>query len=330
MTDLTKGEIDATRASLTLDDLRASAERNRQWGRWGEDDEIGTLNHVTPEMIVEAAKLVRKGKCFGLALPFDLNGPQRTGSGTPRFNPVHTMFRSGCDEYSPHAVDRGGFKGADDMVTMPLQCGTQWDGLGHVFYEGKMWNGYDARLVSGLGAAKNGIEKTRDRMTGRGVLLDIPRHLGLPWLPDGYGVGVELIEACAKAEGIKVGKGDFVMVRTGQLDRCLEQGSWGEYAGGDAPGLRFDTLDWLRESDIAALATDTWGFEVRPNEVKNARQPMHWIVIPLIGLTVGEIFRFKDLADDCAEDGVYEFFFCGASLPFTGAVGTPLNPMAIK
>jgi kynurenine formamidase len=319
----------ATRASLPLDDLHASAERNKQWGRWGPDDEIGTLNNVTPQMVADAAKLIRKGKSFGLAMAYDQTGPQKPSPANKRFNPIHVMFRSGVDCCSPHFPPRGIF-GADDMITMPLQCGTQWDALSHIFYYDKMWNGYDAQLVSGFGAAKCGIEKTRDKMVGRGVLLDIPRHLGLPWLPDGYGVSIELLEECAAKQGVSIGPGDFLLVRTGQMERCRAEGEWGNFAGGDAPGLKFETADWLRTKDFAAVATDTWGVEVRPNEIMGINQPLHWIVIPMVGLTLGEMFQMKELAEDCAEDGVYEFFFCGASLPFTGAVGCPLNPMAVK
>ena len=322
-------DVGSTRDSLTVEDLHASAERNRQWGRWGPDDELGTLNNATPRMIADASKLVRKGKAFGLAMNFDSLGPYKTSPKTRRFNPIHVMLRTGADCCSPHMPQVGIF-GADDMVTMPLQCGTQWDALSHVFYYDRMWNGYDARLVTNTGAIKCGIEKTRDRMVGRGVLLDIPRHLGLPWLPDGYGIGTELLDACATRQGVTVGAGDFVIVRTGQMERCQAEGDWGDYAGGDAPGLKFETADWLRAKDIAAVATDTWGVEVRPCEVAEINMPLHWIAIPLIGLSLGEIFQLKDLADDCADDGVYEFFFCAASLPFTGAVGTPTNPMAIK
>ena len=318
----------ATREALDIDDLHAAAERNRQWGRWGPEDELGTLNNVTAQMVAGAATLVRKGKSFGLAMNYDINGPQRTARDNKRFNPVHTFFVTGTDCCSDMSEFRD-IRGADDMITMPLQCGTQWDALSHIFYYDKMWNGFDARLVGTTGAKKCGIEKTRDRFVGRGVLLDIPRYLGVPWLPDGYGIGVELLDACADFQGIAVGAGDFVLVRTGQMERCLLQG-WGTFAGGDAPGLTFATSDWCRRKDIAAVATDTWGVEVRPNEVKGIFQPWHWVVIPMIGLSLGEMFYLKELAEDCATDKVYEFMFVGAALPFTGAVGCPLNPMAIK
>ena len=317
-----------TRARLTIEDLHASAERNRQWGRWGPGDELGTLNHVSRGMVAAAARLVCSGKTFGLAMNYDINGPQRTLKDNKRFNPVHTFFVTGVDCCADMSEFRA-LRGADDMITMPLQCGTQWDALSHIFYYDKMWNGYDARLVRADGAKKCGIETTRDKMVGRGVLLDIPRHLGLPWLPDGYGISVDLLEACAKAQGVAIGTGDFLLVRTGQMERCFQEG-WGTFAGGDAPGMKFETADWCRTQNIAAVATDTWGVEVRPNEVADIFQPWHWIVIPMIGLTLGEMFYLKELAQDCAADGIYEFFFCGAALPFTGAVGCPLNPMAMK
>ena len=133
-----------------------------------------------------------------------------------------------------------------------------------------------------------------------------------------------------KAQGVAIKRGDFVIVRTGQMEQRLQAGEWGGYAGGEAPGLAFETCEWIQKKEIAAICTDTWGCEVRPNETDDASQPWHWIVIPMMGLTMGEIFYLKDLADDCAADKVYEFFFCGPPLPITRAVGSPINPQAIK
>jgi kynurenine formamidase len=313
---------------ITIKEIQATAERVKNWGRWGPDDEIGTLNNISPEDIVNAARLIRRGKVFSLGLNFDNRGPQ-TGLWGNRFNPIHTMLTSGVDAIAGRQ-DSIGIRYADDMVTMPLQCGTQWDALGHIFFGDKMWNGYDAKLVDSSGAQKNGIEKTRDKMAGRGVLLDVARFKGVESLEDGYGIGTEELEDCAKAQGVEVRRGDFVIFRTGQMERCLKTGVWGGYAGGDAPGLRFETADWIRRTDIAAICADTWGCEVRPNESSEASQPWHWVVIPMIGITMGEIFYLKDLAEDCAQDHVYEFFFCGPPLPITGAVGSPINPIAIK
>jgi hypothetical protein len=169
-----------TSKKITRQDLRDAAEKYKNWGKWGPNDEIGTLNYTTPADIIAAAQLVRKGKVISLALNFDHTGPQGAKSSYPamgRTNPIHTMIRTGTDAYSG-VLDKRGIRAADDMVTMPLQCGTQWDGLGHVFYEQYMWNGYDCREVTSAGAQKCGIEKTKHKMVGRGVFLDVARALG--------------------------------------------------------------------------------------------------------------------------------------------------------
>ena len=145
------------------------------------------------------------------------------------------MLTSGTDAVAGRQ-EAIGIRYADDMVSMPLQCGTQWDALGHIFFGEKMWNGYDARLVDSSGAEKNGIEKTHDKMVGRGVLLDIARFKGVDSLKDGDGISAEDLEKCAAAQKVEVRKGDFVIFRTGHMERCLASGEWGGYAGGDAPG----------------------------------------------------------------------------------------------
>jgi kynurenine formamidase len=321
-------DMRVTRALLT-----EYSEKYKNWGRWGPDDEIGTLNYTSPEDIIGAAQLVKKGKTMSLGLNYDQFGPQ--GAKTPypamgRFNPIHMMTRTGTDAYSG-VLDHRGIRGADDLVMMPLQCGTQWDGLGHVFFEDFMWNGYDCREVTTAGAQKAGIEKTKDKMVGRGVFLDMARVKGVDCLDDGYPITcADLDEACEK-QGVEVRQGDYVVLRTGMMDRCLAAGNWDGYAGGDAAGLAFETLDWIYEKKIAGYASDTWGNEVRPCETdENINQPWHWIAIPIMGLTMGEIWNLKDLADDCEDDKVYEFLFVGPALPITGAVGSPCNPLAIK
>src|ERR1700693_1461612 len=297
-----------TARKLTRQDLREAAEKFKNWGRWGPNDEIGTLNYTQAEDIVAAARLVKKGKVISLALNFDNNGPQGAKSKYPslgRINPVHTMLRTGTDAYSG-VLDHRGIRAADDMVVMSLQCGTQWDGLGHVFYENSMWNGYDCREVTSAGAQKCGIEKTKNRMVGRGVFLDVPRAMGKEELDDGYAITSQDLEKTAKAEGVTIKRGDFVIVRTGQMERCQRVGSWDGYPGGDAPGFSFETLEWIHKTEIAAIASDTWGCEVRPNESEEGiNQPWHWITIPIMGMTMGEIFELKELGEDCAGEKGY-------------------------
>jgi kynurenine formamidase len=321
------------RPQVTRKDVDDAAERLKNWGKWGPDDELGTLNYTSAQDIVAAAGLVRKGKVFSLAINLDSKGPQAGKTKFPpvgRFNPVHTMLRTGTDAYSG-VLDARGIRSADDLTILPSQAATHWDGLGHIFYGNHMWNGYDCRTVSSFGAAKAGIEKAKAKMVGRGVLLDVARHVGVERLPDGFAVTSETLSACEAAQRTKIGRGDYLLIRTGQIEEHLASGNWDGYPGGDAPGLAFETLDWLQEREIAALATDTWGVEVRPNESSpDINQPWHWICIPIMGLTMGEIFKLDELATDCAADGTYDFLFVAPVLPVTGAVGSPVNPLAIR
>jgi kynurenine formamidase len=308
--------------------VRETGRQCSNWGKWGPDDELGTLNYITPDLVARAARLARRGAIFSLAIPLDSAGPQINQP--RRFNPIHRMILTGPD-FTTGAVTRpGGVGFADDMVIMALQCATQWDALSHCFLDGKLYNGYDANLVSSAGARKNGIEKLARQIVTRGVLLDVPRVKGVEWLEPGYAITVADLEAAATAHRVTVGTGDALLVRTGQMAMCRARGGWGDYAGGDAPGLAFHTAGWLHGRQVAAVATDTWGMEVRPNEIPDTYQPLHQVLIPHMGMLVGEIFALDELAADCARDGVYEFLLVAPPLPITGAVGTPVNPLAIK
>ena len=197
-----------TEGKLDMGILRETAEKCKNWGKWGPDDEAGTLNYIGADEIIAAAGLIRKGKTFSLGLNFDNKGPQ-SGLWGNRFNPIHTMLATGTDALSGNQ-DEGGIRYADDMVSLPLQCGTQWDALGHIFYDDKMWNGYDAGLVDSNGAQKNGIEKVKDKMVGRGVLLDIAKHVGVEALSVGDAISRSDLDACAEAQGVEVKKGDLL------------------------------------------------------------------------------------------------------------------------
>jgi kynurenine formamidase len=306
-----------------------AAKKLSNWGRWGADDQIGTLNNVTPENIIEAGRLIRKGRVFALGL--SLKEPIQSGLFGGRWNPIHTMLATGTDAKSGNQDDPAPYlRYADDAINMPCQASTQWDALCHVFLHDKMYNGYDAGLVDVRGAKKLGIEHVRDKMVGRGVLLDVARFKGVSSLEDGYAITIDDLNACAAAQKVEVRKGDFVIVRTGQQERCLARKDWSGYAGGNAPGFAFETCYWLRDKDVAAICSDTWGCEVRPNETNEANQPWHWVVIPVLGISMGEIFYLKELAEDCAEDGIYEFFFSAPPLHLPGGAGSPINPQAIK
>jgi kynurenine formamidase len=312
--------------------LAEARRRYRNWGRWGPDDVHGTLNFIDRGKRESAVSLARSGRSFSLAQQFNKDGPQTGARG--RGNPVHTMLGSGLDVAAGIHPDGHGFGSADDVVYMPLQSGTQWDGLGHVYDNKFAWNGRPCEsVVTSAGDIVTGIERQAADFVSRGVLLDAGRVIGGGELPDGFAITEDHLLATIAAQGPSsaVGRGDIVLVRTGQLARCRRRGWWGEYAGGPAPGLSFRTLGWLHRTEIAAAATDTWEFEVRPYEFgEPCCAPLHQIALPNMGLFIGEMFDLDELAADCAGDGNYEFLLIAAPLPITGGVGAPVNPIAIK
>jgi kynurenine formamidase len=311
--------------------IAEAATRYRNWGRWGPDDVLGTVNFIDEAKRRQAAGLVRRGVSISLSQSFDTNGPQK--GWRRRTNPVHTMTDTGTDAAAGKQGFPHGIGGADDVISMPLQCSTQWDGLGHIFDHGMAWNGRRAQdVVTSEGDLVTGIEHLASPVVSRGVLLDVGRAIGDDGeLLDGFAITEEHLTATIEAQGTTstVGRSDIVLVRTGRLTRARREG-WGEYAGGPSPGLSFHTAGWLYRTEIAAIATDTWGFEVRPNEFPDAFQPLHQVVIPNMGLLVGEMWDLDALAEDCAADSVYEFLLAAPPLKITGAVGAPLNPVAVR
>lgn len=310
--------------------LERAAREYCNWGRWGDDDQAGTVNFITAEQVKAAAAGIQRGQVFSLSIDFGEEGPQTGGLG--RFNPKRFLLRDGDDTFSRSLTNLPrGIGGADDIIMLATHGATHWDALAHVHYDSKMWNGYDCREVNSLfGAERNDITNYRDRIVGRAVLLDLPRFLGKQWCEPGEVITGDQLDACAAAQGVQIGRGDIVLVRFGHIAKCRAEGSWGDFAGGDAPGLSFETAGWIFHKEIAAIAADTWGVEVRPNEFQYAYQPWHRVVIPQIGLLVGEMFDLDALADDCASDGRYDMFFCGNPLPVVGSVGGPINPTVIK
>lgn len=312
---------------ITVELLNQYCTDYRNWGLWGADDELGTLNHISPEKIVESAGLVRQGKVFSLQLPLDGNGPQTGAFG--RVNPIHQMVATGTDHVEGAQDWPLGWGVADDTLFLFLQGGTQWDALAHIFHDGLMYNGYDARLVSSTGADKNGIENQKT-VVSRGVLLDIPRVRGVEHLQPGDAITGDDLDAACEHHGVDVGTGDMVLIRTGDMARRRELPGWDGFSAGDSPGLSLLAAPWLADREVAAIATDTWGAEVRPNEIEDSFQPLHLVMVVNMGLFVGEIWYLDELAADCATDGVYEFQLVAPPLVIPRAVGSPLNPQAIK
>ncbi len=303
------------------EDFLELARKVNNWGRWGDDDEVGTLNLITADVVRRGAACITRGEAFPLAIPLSLDGPQ-TGAVRGRINPLKTMVAIN----EPLTGDVGQFCSSDDVVTMGMLAGTHWDALAHVSYDGRLWNGFPASSIGTEGASRGGIDKVR-RLVGRAVLLDVARAKGLDRLEPGYAITADELDATAEAQGVEIRTGDAIVVRTGMTE--TRRGAWGDYNGGPAPGLSLHTAPWLHAHDVAAIATDTWGCEVRPNEI-DLFQPLHVVALVHMGIPFGEIWDLEAIGRDCAEDGVYEFLLSAPTLPITGAAGSPLNALAVK
>lgn len=307
-----------------MERIRALARQLSNWGRWGAEDERGTLNFITPEVVKRAAGLVRRGQVFSLGLSFGADGPQIGQGG--RVNPLHLM--TAVDQKLP-ADYPDAFRYADDVMVFPLQCATQWDSLAHVHYDGQLYNGFPASTTTSAGAARNGIDKVGPGIVSRGVLLDLARVAGVPRLQPGQAIQPDDLEAAERAQGVRVESGDVLLVRTGHLSVFTTDGDRVGYMR-MMPGLGMACAAWLHARQVAAVAADTNSVEVIPFEDPKLPLPLHLLCLRDMGLTLGEMFDLDALADDCASDGVWDFFFSAPPLRITGGIGSPLNPLAIK
>jgi kynurenine formamidase len=226
--------------------------------------------------------------------------------------------------------DPAGVQVADDWISMPLQSGTQWDALSHIAYDGLMYNGYPAGEVSArLGAGRLAVDAMTSRIAGRGVLLDIARLRGVDWLDAGTAIGPAELEAAERAQGVTVGAGDFLLVRTGWWARFLAQGPQ-EWMASE-PGLHFECARWLHDRDVAAVGADNWAVEVLPaSDQQGLLLPLHCILIRDMGMPLAEILDLDALAADCADDRQWSFLFVAPPLHISNAVGSPTTPIAVK
>ncbi len=219
----------------------------------------------------------------------------------------------------------GAFHYADDYIFMPLQAASQWDGLAHVFYDEKMYNGFPSSDVTPHGAHHCSITAMAKGITGRGVLLDIARLKGVEWLEQGYVITPEDLDAAAAAQGVEVRSGDILLFRTGWRRKFIQEQNPVEFMAGE-PGLGIACPEWLSQHEVAVVCSDNWAIEVLPGEIEGELLPVHMILIRDMGMTLGEILDFEELSADCADDGVYEFFFCGPPIKFARARGLADQP----
>jgi kynurenine formamidase len=305
------------------DELKQLAKRVSNWGRWGDDDQRGTLNFITPEAVQRGAAAVRRGVTFPLSIPYNEDGPQ-TGTIPGRINPKHTMIMANA----AFTGDPADFTTSDDLVEMGVQAATHWDALSHVGYEGLLYNNTpDTVVTQEGGAATLGIEHYGPIVT-RGILLDIARLIGVDVFEDNYAIGGDDLAAAEDRAGVSVESGDVLLVRTGQME-WLRRGDKQRF-NDPSPGLGVGAIEYLHDKEVAAVATDTLVFEVWPCEDPAVMLPVHMIDLRDMGLVQGQLWYLDDLAADCASDGVYEFLLAATPLPITHAVGGPVAPTATK
>jgi kynurenine formamidase len=291
-------------------------------GRWGADDQRGTLNLIDAAAIRRGAAAVRQGIAFSLALPFDADGPQ-TGAIPGRDNPTHEMLMVNV----AFTGDPEGFTTSDDRMAMGVQASTHWDALSHVGYGGRLYNDTPDTVVTADGASRLGIDAFGP-VASRGLLLDVARLHGVDHFDDGYPITGDDLDACAAAAGLAVEPGDLVLVRTGHL-HFLRIGEKDRYRT-TSPGLSTKSIEWFHDHDVAGVATDTFVLECFPCEDPKVLLPVHMIHLRDLGLAQGQLWQLDDLAAHCAADGQYDFLLTATPIPLTGGTGGMVAPTAVK
>lgn len=323
--------------------VRKSAPPGSSWGVFGDDDQLGTLNFITPERRAAASRLVKNGKVFALDLPLL---DERISIGW-RTNPKHCILHVGHQEREDKTSGKDdptcGFYDRDDYLDgVWLQGGTQWDGLTHIRHpEYGNYNGFSDDEIHGGPGTKLGVDQwAGDGIIGRGLLLDVYKHLadvGRPYDPlSNYGITPEDLDETAKAQGEEILPGDIIMLRTGWVAHFISMSTEDRQAfiqeGMKAPGLISEerTVAYLWDKQVAAVATDTLGVEHYPSLNPEIRWPLHKMWLPLIGMPLGENWMLDELAEDCAADRRYAVFLVSVPLNVRGGVGTPPNAVALK
>ncbi len=290
------------------------------WGRWGPDDELGTFNLLTPERVAAAAAGVTYGRSISLARP--ITSAPAPDDPAPM---LHLMKASG-----DAAAEVGGSH-ASDWLGLGYHgfAVTHLDAHAHQFFDARMYNGRPAGLVTTRrGAAAGAVGPLAAAApAGRGLLLDVPRALGRRWLEPGEGLGPAELDAIVTAQASPVQPGDIVVVRTGRDPRAAEHGVLDPLADG-SPGLTAAALTWLREHDVALLASDVQADVMTPGGAPHP-MPVHAGALVHLGLPLADNLAVEALAAACAERGRWDFLAVFAPLPLARFTGSPLAPVAV-
>jgi kynurenine formamidase len=302
---VTKEEFDQLFASVS------------NWHRWGRDDQRGTLNLMTPERVLAATALVRRGRSVSLSYLLskvaDIDNPKPM---------LHYMSRLSLGMAGEPTMNED-FIGLDYHGKLV----THVDALCHCAYGGRLYNDVATlEAVTGFGATFGAVTSFEDGIVGRGVLLDMPRQLGIEWVEPGTGLVPAQLEAAAASEGLVVGEGDVLLVRTGHSIRRAKLGPWNPDQV--SAGVDLSCFPWLRARGVAVLGSDA-DTDARPSPVADVHTPAHALALAAMGMPLLDNMDLDRLATTCAEEGRWEFLFVTAPLRVPGGTGSPINPLAI-
>ncbi len=287
------------------------------WGRWGPNDERGTLNYLTPERTRAAAQAVRTGRTVTLALPINtVAGPDNP---KPAQHFMATLGDAGEAEEPRFACDFIGME-------MHGDAHSHIDALCHCIYRGRLYNGVPASSITSRGAAREGMDVLASGIVGRGVLLDIPRLRGVRWLDPGTAVLPDELDAAEAAQGVRLGEGDILLLRTGHHRRRLELGAWN--AAEAKAGLHPSAMLWLHARRVAAFGADGDGDAI-PSPVEAVAYPIHTLGMNAMGMPFLDSLQFEDLVEACEAEGRWAFLIVVAPLRLVGGTGSPVNPIAV-
>lgn len=280
------------------------------WGRWGKDDQRGTLNLITPEKRKAALRLARDGVSVSLAHTVD----KEQAADSPRpLGQQMTLDNAG------HAMDLYTIWYHGSVIT-------HIDSLCHYSFEGKIYNGFDrSRIAQGPGCVQNGVEHQKDGIMTRGVLVDLPRMKNVPYLEPGTAVYPSDLEAWEKFANVKIGSGDAVFLRTGRWARRADKGPWN--VAREAAGWHASVIPWLKQRDIALLGNDAVN-DVQPSGIEGNGRPIHQLAIVALGLPLVDVMDLEAAAETAARLHRWEFLLTAAPVPVLGGTGFPLNPIA--
>lgn len=304
--------------SMSEAELKALFEKVSNWGRWGPEDDRGTLNHIGGPEVVRAAGLVREGRTVSLSRNF----PTQPGPENP-WPAQHHMVIAGDD---PCVPGMDGLETVTDYIGIAFHgmASSHIDALCHVFAQGRMYNGHPATDVKSTGARRNTIMAAKDGVVGRGVLLDVPKALGVDFVDPQHMVTVDELEQAERAHGVTIEKGDLLLIRLGRDVRRSK------HPDQVVPGLHPRVAAWLHEHEVAVLGGDGVHDPIPPGQVhRDWAMPIHMLALAGMGLHLLDNLDLELLARVCAELGRWSFQLVLAPLRIEGGTGSPLNPIAI-